>query len=449
MRYLAVLPQNGVHVSINAREVPMSVINRLKDHILVDGFHVVVDLKKSHGSWIVDRETGKEYLDCYSQFASQPLGWNHPGMEKHLDKVREVAAYKLANSDMYCEEFAEFVEVFAGIVPDFRHKFFIDGGALAVENALKAAFDWKAKRLGYDESKVDRLEVCHLRQSFHGRSGYTLSLTNTDSNKTDLFPKFRNWTKLHNPSIHYHDQTNQDFWHGSYIDIEAAEDITHRQLVRQLQNNHVAAVIIETIQGEGGDHHFRQEFYNNLRWACNNYEAMLIFDEVQTGLGLTGKMWAYQHFNVVPDMMCFGKKTQVCGFASTEKIDTVPDNVFRTSGRINSTWGGNLVDMVRATGIIRVIEDESLVQNAADVGGYLIEKLKELQGSQINHVRGRGLMVAFDCKDTESRNRLYDRLHDNMLALKSGSRAIRFRPALTFSKQDADRAVEFIKAALD
>ncbi len=394
------------------------IVDRLSQHILTDGFHIAVDISKSRGSWIIDVETGEKYLDCYSQFASQPLGWNHPALLKAQNEMGISGRIKLANSDMYSEEYAHFVDKFSEITPDFKHYFFIDGGALGVENALKAAFDWKAKKLGYSHYiDINNMDVFHLKNAFHGRTGYTLSLTNTTPEKTDLFPRFR-WT------------TVEPDWR----DIE---DRMHEE---------VAAIIIEPIQGEGGDNHFPKEFFTNLRRIANERDCLLIFDEVQTGMGLTGKMWAYEHFGVIPDMMCFGKKTQVCGFCSTDRIDEVKDNVFNTSGRINSTWGGNIVDMVRSRHIIDTIQKDDLISNAEDVGRHLLWGLRKLP--VIDNVRGRGLMIAFDLSEEYVRDLVISKLSKNMLALKSGKKSIRLRPPLTFSAEDADHAISFIREAV-
>jgi len=392
-----------------------SVIDKLSKHILVDGFHIAVNQKKSLGSWIVDLD-GNKYLDCYSQFASQPLGWNHKVLVNAKQELGEVAMHKIANSDMYTEQYASFVEKFSGITPDFSHYFFIDGGALAVENALKAAFDWKAKKLGLtSDEDINTLDVFHLGNAFHGRTGYTLSLTNTTPEKTALFPKFQ-WNRI---------------W-----SIEDAEELMH---------DRVAAMVVEPIQGEGGDNHFVPELFPLMRkWADDN-DAILIFDEVQTGVGLTGKMWCYEHFGIVPDMMCFGKKTQVCGFCSTDRIDEVEHNVFNDSGRINSTWGGNIVDMVRFSHIMDAIEEEKLIDNAHEVGSHLENALNNLD--VISNVRGMGLMIAFDLDTPDLRDRMVSLLQEDMIVLKSGTHSIRLRPALTFSKQDADSAVTFISRA--
>ena len=393
------------------------VIDRLSNHIITDGFHVVVDPDRSHGSWVVDAETGKEFLDCYSQFASQPLGWNHPSLLEAQDHLGRAALHKLANSDMYSKDYADFVDRFAELTPDFSHYFFIDGGALAVENALKAAFDWKAQKSGIRSlSTVNELDVVHFYKAFHGRTGYTLSLTNTELNKTKLFPQF-NWSTIY--------------------DIDKLDKYMHSE---------VAAIIVEPIQGEGGDKHFEAQIFHELRALADTYSSMLIFDEVQTGLGATGKMWAYEHFGVVPDMMCFGKKTQVCGFCATDRIDEVKENVFTTSGRINSTWGGNIVDMVRFQYIADAIQKYDLVSNAAQVGGHFMNALSRIDG--LHNIRGRGLMIAFDLETTAERDQLKSLLQERMIVLTCGTRSIRLRPTLSFSKADADAACNIIEHSI-
>jgi L-lysine 6-transaminase len=410
----------------------------LSKYIKATPSSLVLDYKHSHGSWIVDIN-GKERLDCYAQFASQPIGWNHPKLLERADRLYATSLHNPANSDCYTQEYCDFVEKIASIAPDFSHFFFVAGGTLGVENALKAAFDWKARRLGLTERDLQRMDVFHFMHAFHGRSGYTLSLTNThDPNKYKLFPKF-DWSRFPSPAIG--------------LDVEAIEksvitkmeDLMGRQAIVGNPENGVAAIVIEPIQGEGGDRHFRPEFFKELRRIADQHNAMLILDEVQTGVGMTGKMWAYEHYGIVPDMICFGKKTQVCGFASTKRIDSVLDNVFNAESRLCSTWGGNLTDMVRSTIYLEIIEEDHLVENAQVVGDYLQSKISEVG---VDNLRGKGLMVAFDLPSTAERDAFLKRLDDKMLALKSGDRSVRLRPHLTFSKQDADLAVDFIKKVL-
>src|SRR6185436_5510892 len=160
------------------------------------------------------------------------------------------------------------------------------------------------------------------------------------------------------------------------------------------RNRHdIAALIIEPIQGEGGDNHFRPEWFRCLRRICDENGILLIFDEVQCGLGLTGRTWCCEHFGVLPDLLVFGKKTQVCGVMAGPRLDEVTDNVFRLPSRISSTWGGNLTDMVRSTHYLRIIEQEQLVENAREMGRLFLDELRRLAAGEalLSGVRGRGL----------------------------------------------------------
>ena len=401
----------------------------VRKHTIGDGLPIVVDPRRSCGSYVVDARDSKSYLDCMSMFASQPLGWNHPSFHEHLDRFSKLLPVKVALSDVYVQEYAEFVEAFAQITPDFKYYFFIDGGTLGVENALKYAFDYKMKKMGWSEdAHANELDVIHLEHAFHGRSGYTLSLTNTKPVKTWGYPKFR-WTRLPNP-VHANHQSD---WRAEQTSLAIAQSA--------LERGNVAAVIVEPIQGEGGDIHFRPQYLQGLRSLARDFDALFIVDEVQTGVGLTGKMWAYQHFDLDPDLMCFGKKTQVCGCCATNKVDEVTKHVFNESGRINSTWGGNILDMIRFTILIDIIQKEKWIENAAVVGEYLLEQLLR-SNARIRNVRGRGLMIAFD--PVSDRDEFHAKLSEKMLVLKSGDRSIRLRPPLTFSKEEADEAVRII-----
>ncbi len=430
---------------------PGAIHSTLGKHILTDGFHVAIDLEKSHGSWIHDAVTGREMLDFYSYFATLPVGHNHPALrqdEAFMEALTRAAIANPANSDIYSGEFAAFVKTFAEHAkPDeFKHMFFIAGGALAVENGLKAAFDWKRK-LNRSERGIEAgSQVIHFREAFHGRSGYTMSLTNTDPTKTADFPQF-DWPRILNPKLEF----------PRTAEVEARVAAAEAQAVEQMEqafaeNPHdIAAIIIEPIQGEGGDNHFRPEFFQQLRRLADEHEALLIFDEVQTGFGLTGKMWAYEHYGVVPDILVFGKKTQVCGIMAGERVDIVPDNVFQQSSRINSTWGGNLVDMVRCTKYLQIIDQDQLIANAACQGQRLLDGLHEL-GSRydaVSNARGCGLFTAFTLPTGAQRDSLRERLWDRGLAtLTSGPESIRFRPCLTVKEEEIDRALELLDEGL-
>jgi L-lysine 6-transaminase len=213
----------------------------------------------------------------------------------------------------------------------------------------------------------------------------------------------------------------------------------------------IAAILIEPIQAEGGDHHFRPEFFAKLREFADRYEALLIFDEVQTGLGATGTMWAYEQTGVVPDLIAFGKKTQVCGMMSTRRIDEIESNVFHVSSRINSTWGGNLTDMVRCARYLEIIQEDGLVGNAARVGAIVKQGLEGLAGEfdSVSNVRGKGLFVAFDLPDGDTRGRVVQGCWERGLAVLScGPRSIRLRPSLVFSEAQAAEVLGTLRAVL-
>ena len=423
--------------------------DRLGKHILADGFDMVMDLDKSHDSYIVTDE-GKEYLDMFSMFASSAIGYNHPYIKEHQEWLGHMAINKPSMSDVYNKEFADFLDTFSrvAIPEELQYAFFVSGGALAVENALKAAFDWRT-RLNHSRGiEKEAGQVIHFKQAFHGRSGYTMSLTNTkDPRKYMYFPKF-DWPRITNPKMFF--PVNEE----STAKTIELENEAKAQIDTAFANHpdEIACIIIETIQGEGGDNFFRPEFLQYLRDICDEKEVPLIFDEVQCGMGITGKMWAWQQYGVVPDVMSFGKKAQVCGIlANKEKLDQIDKNVFRESSRINSTSGGNFVDMMRFKLILEVIEKDNLVENARIMGDYLLAELQLLEKDfpQITNARGMGLWCAFDLPSDEERTAFWKKAFENkLLLLMCGVQSIRFRPHLTVTKQEIDDAIKIIREVL-
>lgn len=430
---------------------PNAVFDTLRRYMIVDGLDVVMDLEKSQGAYIYDSRNNKPYLDMFSFVASNPLGMNHPKLNNpdFIYYIGKIALNKPSNSDIYCAEMAEFVQTFFNIaVPSYlKYSFFIEGGGLAVENALKTAFDWKVKKnfkKGYKEEKGH--QVIHFQQAFHGRTGYTMSLTNTDPTKTALYPKF-NWPRISNPKITFPlNENNLDA-------VIKAEEQSLAEIKKAIADNKddIACMILEPIQGEGGDNHFRKEFFEQLRTICDENEILLIFDEVQTGVGMTGKWWAHQHY-VQPDIISFGKKSQVCGILVGERVDEIDDNVFHTPSRINSTWGGNIVDMIRFKKFLEIIQEEKLVENAASVGDYLLNKLSDLQlkyPALLSNARGKGLYAAIDLPNGDIRSKAIAKMFErNVIILGSGKQSIRFRPALNVKESHIDEALETMESVL-
>lgn len=433
---------------------PDQVNEILSQHVLADGFDLTYDMGQSQGAYIYDSKYKRTLLDFFTCFASVPLGYNHPKMVNDAvftQNLLQAAMANPSNSDVYTQQYAEFVKTFGAIgIPSYLpHAFFIAGGGLAIENAIKVAMDWKVQKnfaKGHKEEKG--FKVLHFEKAFHGRTGYTLSLTNTSPDKTKWFAKF-DWPRVSIPTVKF------PLEHDNLATAISTEELSIAQVKQAFADykDDICAIIIEPIQSEGGDNHLREEFLIQLRNIADENDAFLIYDEVQTGVGLTGKFWCHQHYSekARPDILAFGKKMQVCGILVGNKVDEIENNVFRVPSRINSTWGGNLVDMVRATKILQIIEEDKLCDHAADVGAYLKDNLEGLaqKYDKISNVRGKGLLCAFDFPNGEMRNAFIQKgLEHNVMFLGCGPQTVRFRPALIMEKSHIDQGLEVMHKVL-
>src|SRR5215469_13879334 len=427
---------------------PKIILETIEHHVLLDGFKVVVDLDRSRGSYLYNAVDNRRLIDLYGFFGSLTIGFNHPYFDEPDVKrdLLRAAKVKIANSDVYSEGYAEFVRAFEGVVglPPLQRYLFIEGGAMAVENCLKAAMDWKVRKNMAAGRGERGTQILHFRRAFHGRSGYTMSLTNTDPLKTDLFAKF-DWPRVSCPCVDFSLPKSQR--EADVVEREQKAKREIREFINQ-RSIDICAIIIEPIQGEGGDNHFRGEWLQTLRKISDENDILLIFDEVQCGMGVTGRNWCCEHFDVLPDLLAFGKKAQVCGVMAGPRLDEVKDNAFRLSSRLNSTWGGNFTDMVRSTHYLRIVEEEHLVENAAKVGAYFLDRLRDLQREEpaISAARGRGLFLAFDLPDPKTREQFWKGFFDlGVLTLRSGENSIRFRPALDLTVEVVDEAMELMR----
>jgi len=414
------------------RKFSTSTINKYlnKQKYLFDSFPIVWNIKKSQNSFLYDIHTNEEYLDFHGGFGSNPIGWNHPKLTDYFCSGlwNKHFLNKPANCDFYTPEYIEFIEKFkTNVIPEkYPHVFFIDGGALAVENALKIAMDWKYQKNG---DKNQNLSIAHFTKAFHGRSGYTMSLTNTEPHKTKNFTKF-DWPRfLPSIKMEYLSPENQQIY----------DEFAIGEIEKYFKEHHknIAGLIIEPIQCEGGDRHFTKYFLQNLQKLCNQNDVLFIVDEVQTGFYTTGKPWCFQHYDIEPDLVSFGKKSQQCGVFGGKRLDEIQNHCFNTSGRLGSTWGGNHIDMIRSSKIIDIIKEENLELNATERGNQWSDEMKTIQSNKINNIRNLGLIMSFDCESTEKRNQLLDILKKNkLLALGAGEKTIRMRPNLAVSNQE-------------
>jgi len=432
---------------------PDEVHERLAEHMLVDGFPIVLDLAKSHGSRLVDARDSTEYLDFYTFFGSAPLGMNPPGLfddPTTRSELVEAAANKPANAEVPTVQLAEFVTTFTRVLgdPALPHLFLIEGGALAVENALKCSFDWKSRRNeAAGRSPELGTRVLHLRHAFHGRSGYTLSLTNTDPVKTDRYPKF-DWPRISSPAVRFPLEAHR-------AEVEAAEELAlaEAKAAFEAYPHDIACFVAEPIQCEGGDRHLRSEFLLAVQDLCHQYDALFVIDEVQTGAGATGTPWCYQQLGLAPDLVAFGKKVQLGGVMAGRRVDEVAENVFRTPGRIDSTWGGNLTDMVRSRRLLQLVEQTGAIANAATVGQHLVARLVELEQAwpkAVSNARGRGFVAAIDLATRELRSSVLTTLwgEEHVVAFGCGERTLRLRPALSMTADEVDAGCDAMNRVL-
>ncbi|HET7711480.1 MAG TPA: aminotransferase class III-fold pyridoxal phosphate-dependent enzyme, partial [Thermoanaerobaculia bacterium] len=279
---------------------PSEVHSLLSRHMLADGYEIVMDLRKSKGSWLFDARKGRSVLDFFTNFASSPIGYNHPRLDnpEFRERLADAAINKPANSDIYTTYMAEFVEAFArlAIPPSHnKHMFFVEGGALGIENAIKTAFDWKIrKNLKKGVQGEKGTQVMHLREAFHGRTGYTLSLTNTaDPRKTQYFPKF-DWPRIDNPTLRF------PLTGESVADAEKREAAALDQAKAFLasRKDDVAAFIMEPISCNLAVMVPEDGFMKRAQQLCRRYGTLFIADEVACGFGRTGRLFASQHFDL-------------------------------------------------------------------------------------------------------------------------------------------------------
>ncbi|MBT8484140.1 MAG: aminotransferase class III-fold pyridoxal phosphate-dependent enzyme, partial [Phycisphaerae bacterium] len=269
---------------------------------------------------------------------------------------------------------------------------------------------------------------------------YTLSLTNTIPDKVGLFPKF-DWPRVHAPALRFDLDGNP----SGDVEAEEARAVQEIEAAFTRHRGKVAAIIIEPMQGEGGDNHFRPEFLRRLRAYADAEESLLVFDEVQTGFFGSGAPWLWQKKDAAPDVVAFGKKTQVCGIYANRRVEEVEDHVFARSSRINSTWGGNLVDMVRCRRIIDVVLEESLPEHITAMGDRCLAGLRAVarETNAFDNVRGEGSLIAFTFETKEMRDRMLSVLYEKrVIALACGPDSVRFRLPLNIQPGEVDTLLE-------
>ncbi|MFC2174507.1 aspartate aminotransferase family protein [archaeon] len=369
--------------------------------------------ESGQGSYFKDVD-GNVFLDFASQVASSPLGYNHPALNAVLKKYNR-APVKLAGQDFTLPEHIELIEELVKISPpEMNAAFLTNSGAEAVENAIKSAL---RKCRGYYGASFE--------YAFHGRTLGALSCTNSK-----IVHKAGYWT----------------FPIQRLPFDERAPELLEEMIKREGGAENLSFVIMETVQGEGGYNIAPDSMMKGIRKVTREHNICLICDEVQSGLGRTGKWWAFEHYGIKPDVFSSAKALQV-GATIANRSFFPPE-----PASISSTWGGgSMIDLALGIATIKAIKKEQLLSNCRRMGDYLLKQLHELAAKhpEVTGPRGLGLMCAFDLPDKKARDHVAEHLIKNgLIALGAGRKSIRLIPPYTVSEKEIDEAIQIIDRSL-
>ena len=392
----------------------LSIINKLNKLSYNSTFVYPLVIRGGQGCYLEDVD-GERYLDFTSNIASCPLGYNHSELNEIIKRYVGIGAHKIAGQDFYCEEHSQLAEKLLSISNSNSKVFFINSGAEAVENAIKLAY----RRNG-------PLPGISCINAFHGRTLGALAFTFSKEVQKANFPEFP--TKRIKFCIKNND---------SEID-------TIQKIVNE---NKISFIITELIQGEGGVNVASKKFITNLNKASRKYDIPLIIDEVQTGLGRTGKWWTYQHYDIKPDIVTIAKALQVGAVVFDKKLEP------RKPGVLSSTWGGgSRIDMAIGMKTIDIISKEKLLERVNKSGDFLKKNLTELKNRHniIMDVRGLGLMLGVEFIKKEIRDKIMYKLFKNkLLVIPSGIKTIRILPPLIITENEISKGVNILEKILN
>ena len=382
-------------------------------------FNIKIDFNKSYGSYIFDKNTDRSYLDFMGMYSSLPLGYNHKIFNRDFKtKISDIAKLKIVNCEVLSDEFEEFYNDFKRFTKgEFYH--FTCTGALAVEAAVKTAMWYKnPEPNGY---------ILSLKNSFHGINSIGNILT----------------TRFPGVDIRQGNIPGSGVWPSVNTIPEAIEHIKNSQSVfsnrffMTSKDSNLKGIIVEPIQATYGDNYLSIKHLKELRKVCTEYDIPLIFDEVQTGFGSSGKVWYSEYINVKPDITIFGKKSQVSGIM----VNDSHSKVFELPKRLSVTFDGDLIDMVRCQYIIKALQNDKLLESIPERSSFFVNALKSFD--LFDNVRATGFLFCLDLKDRYTRDRLVKNMYSNgMICNPTGEKSIRMRPNLATTME------EFIEAKI-
>ncbi len=393
-----------------------------------------IDFNKSEGSYLFDINTKHKYLDFFGQYSTLAIGYNHPifKTKEYLSELKSIGHQKITNCEILSSESLEFDKIFRDYTSKnlFSHYHYTCTGALAIEAAIKTAMDYKGK--GFNR-------VISFKKSFHGINGYGGIFTDRFGPVNQRLKNFPGdyWDRVDNPVITYKKGKkiiNEDLVNKVLNDIELIIN----------KDNNVCAILIEPIQCTYGDYYFPKSFFDGLRDICDKYDIPMIFDEIQVGFAATGKLWYFEHLTIDPDILVFGKKTQLSGIAVKNKFA----KIFENSIRLEVTWDSDIIDMVRCKYIIQAYQEGNVLSNVRKMSSVLSDGLEKI--SELENVRYCGLLFAFDFDSKFRRDSFLNQLIDKrMLCNPTGDKTIRLRPNLFVSIDEIEHSLSIIKAAVD
>ena len=369
-------------------------------------FDITIDFNRSYGSYLFDRKNNNVFLDLFSMFSSLPLGYNHPIFDESFDqKIRPITHLRMSNSLFHSQELIDFERKFQEIsVHNNLH--LCSTGALAVETALKCAFEY--------DKKPNSL-VIGLKNSFHGINSWGLitdsGLDSVVKERVKFFPK-NNWK-----NIEINDM-------ASYINLNSKQ---------------ISSVIVEPIQCTAGDIYIDITKLKEIEFLCKKNDICFIVDEIQTGFGVTGDYWYSQKIGLDPDIIVFGKKSQICGVMVNDKYSEAIRSQYR---KLEVTFDGELVDAVRAEYILNAIKKDLLLENVIEKSEILRTELS----SMFDNYRSVGHLVAFDFSNKKKRDDFVHKSYSNFILVNpTGEKSVRLRPNLAFNKNELDELLDKIK----